>query len=155
MELLWAGIAMGLAGTVAMDIWAIVLNRAFGQPLPNWGAVGRWAANLPVLFHDDIGAVAPVRAEVSLGWIVHYGVGVIYGVFWALVAGASWLAAPTFVPVWIFALLTLSAGWFLLHPGLGLGWALSKTPNPWKGRIMGLIAHTVFGLGMFLGALAV
>ena len=155
MELIWAGILMGIGGTVAMDIWALVLNRAFGQGLPNWGNVGRWAANLPTLFHDDIGQVPPVQGETAIGWAVHYGVGILYGVIWALLAGSAWLAAPTFVPVWIFALVTIAAGWFLLHPGLGLGWALSKTEAPWKGRFLGLIAHTAFGLGMYAVALTV
>ncbi len=37
---LGTGIVMGLAGTLAMDIWAQVLHRAFGQPLPNWAMPG-------------------------------------------------------------------------------------------------------------------
>ena len=68
---------------------------------------------------------------------------------------ADWLAAPTFLPVWIFALITIAAGWFLLQPGMGLGWAAARTANPGKARIMGLIAHTVFGLGMWAAARAV
>ena len=69
-------------------------------------------------------------------------------------AEQAWLSAPNFLPLWIFAILTIGAGWFLLHPGLGLGWALAKTAAPWKGRVLGLMAHTVFGLGMWVGALA-
>lgn len=150
-ELIWMGVLMGLGGTLAMDVWAEILARGFGQPRPNWGYVGRWSAQVPRgrVFHDDIAAVSPVPGEVGLGWAVHYGVGVLYGVIWALLAGAAWLAAPTFVPVWVFALVTIAAGWFLLQPGMGLGWALSATPRPWKGRIMGLLAHTVFGIGMY------
>ncbi|MBU0643651.1 MAG: DUF2938 domain-containing protein, partial [Alphaproteobacteria bacterium] len=29
---------------------------------------------------------------------------------------------------------------------------LSRTPTPWKGRAMGLVAHTVFALGMWAAA---
>lgn len=150
-DLIWIGVLMGLGGTLAMDIWAEFLARSFGQPRPNWGNVGRWSAHVPRgrVFHDDFGTVAPVPGEVRIGWAVHYGVGVLYGVFWALLAGSAWLAAPTFLPVWVFSLVTIAAGWFLLQPGMGLGWALSATPTPWKGRVMGLLAHTVFGLGMY------
>ncbi len=139
-----------------MDIWAEVLARVFGMPRPNWGNVGRWAVQVSrgQVLHDDIGAVAPVSGETRIGWAVHYGVGVIYGVIWALIAGAAWMAAPAFLPLWIFALVTIGAGWFLLQPGMGLGWALSATPTPWKGRALGLVAHTVFGLGMYAVALA-
>ncbi len=38
LDLIWRGIAMGVGGTVFMDIWAIVLHRFFGQSAPNWGA---------------------------------------------------------------------------------------------------------------------
>lgn len=151
--MIWTGIVMGLAGTLAMDIWAQVLHRAFGQPLPNWAMVGRWAGHLPArVFHDDIGAAEPVAGELALGWLVHYGVGLAYGVIFVLLAGAGWLAEPAFVPLWVFSLLTIAAGWFLLQPGMGLGWVAAKTPNPWKVRSMGLVAHTVFALGMWVGA---
>ena len=152
---IWAGIVMGLGGTLAMDIWSEVLARGFGQPRPAWGRIGRWAAQLPAgqVFHDDIGAVAPVRREEALGWGVHYFVGIAYGVIFALLAGAAWLDAPSFLPLWIFAIVTVGAGWFLLQPGMGLGWAAARTPNPWKVRLMGLVGHTVFGLGMYAVAL--
>ncbi len=151
------GIVMGLVATIVMDIWALVLRQFAGMPLPNWAMVGRWAGHLPSgkVFHDDIGTAAPVQNELALGWAVHYGVGIIYGIFFALIAGAAWLAEPTFLPVWIYALLTIAAGWFLLQPGMGLGVALSKTPNPSKGRLFGLIAHTWFGIGLWIGALIV
>ncbi|MFW2542965.1 DUF2938 domain-containing protein [Primorskyibacter sp. 2E107] len=152
MGLIWIGLVMGLVGTVAMDLWALLLNRLLGQGMPNWGNVGRWVAHLPrgTVFHDDIGAAEPVRGETAIGWVFHYGVGVVYGVLFVLLAGGGWLAHPNFLPLWLFALVTIAAGWFLLQPGMGLGNALSKTDTPWKGRIMGLIAHTVFGIGMWL-----
>ncbi|WP_323766420.1 DUF2938 domain-containing protein [Marinovum sp.] len=150
-ELILAGLFMGLGGTLAMDIWSEVLARGFGQPRPAWARIGRWAAHLPGgrVFHPDINAVAPVSGELALGWGVHYFVGLSYGVLFALLAGHDWLDAPSFLPLWAYALVTVGAGWFLLQPGMGLGWAAARTPNPWKVRGMGLVAHTVFGLGMY------
>jgi len=147
------GILMGIGGTIAMDILAIIQHWAFKMPLPNWGYPGRWFAHLPQIFHEDIATTPAVKHEVAIGWAFHYGVGIIYGIFWILIAGESWIAEPTFFPLWIFALVTIAAGWFLLQPGMGLGWALAKTATPWKGRFLGLVAHTVFGLGMWLPAL--
>jgi hypothetical protein len=147
---------MGVAGTLAMDLWALFLNRVAGQPLPNWAMPGRWLAHVfrGRVFHEAIAGAAPVERELPLGWAFHYGVGIVYGVAFAALAGPDWLANPTFLPVWIFALVTISAGWFLLQPGMGLGWAASRTPRPWKVRGLGLLAHTVFGLGMWGAALA-
>lgn len=148
------GVVMGLVATVAMDLWALVLKHLAGQPTPNWGMVGRWVAHMPNgrFAHDDIAAAPLVAGELALGWVFHYAVGLAYGVALALIMGAGWLAAPTFLPAWIFAVLTVGFGWFVLHPGLGLGWAASKTPNPWKARALSLIAHSVFGIGLWAGA---
>ena len=149
------GIVMGLLATLLMDLWAVLLNRVAGQQLPNWGNVGRWVAHIPRgrVFHDAIGAVEPVAGEAAIGWVFHYAVGVIYGVMLALIMGPAWLSAPTFFPAWVFAILMLGFGWFLLQPGMGLGWAAARTGAPWKARALGLAAHTVFGLGLWIGAM--
>ncbi len=154
-DLIGAGVVMGLVATAMMDAWAILLRRAAGVPQPNWAMVGRWVGHLPRwrLFHDDISAAAPVAEELRLGWAFHYAVGVIYGVALVFLMGPAWLAAPSFLPAWVFSILMLGFGWFLLQPGLGLGVAASKTANPMKTRALGLVAHTVFGLGLWLGAL--
>jgi hypothetical protein len=150
------GAIMGIGGTIAMDFWAWALTRFADQPAPNWAMPGRWLAYVfkGRVFHDSISAASPVQGELRLGWVFHYAVGLIYGVIFIALAGTPWLAEPAFLPLWVFSLLTIAAGWFLLHPGMGLGWAASKTPNPWKTRIMGLLAHTAFALGMWIVAVS-
>lgn len=157
MEMLLAGIAMGIGGTLAMDVWAWVLARTGVAPFPNWAMPGRWLAHVfrGRIFHDDIGQTEAVQGEQKLGWAFHYGVGIAYGVIFLILAGAEWLVEPVFFPLWVFAILTIAAGWFLLQPGMGLGWAASRTPNPWKVRVLGLVAHTVFAIGMYSAALAI
>ena len=152
--MIWTGVVMGVLGTLAMDVWAWVLTL-FGQPKPNWAMPGRWLGQVMRgrVFHDDIGAAEPIERELALGWALHYAVGVLYGVVFVLLAGREWVEAPTFLPLWVFSILTIAAGWFLLQPGMGLGWAASKTPNPWKVRMLGLVAHSVFAVGMWVGAL--
>lgn len=156
-EIVWRGIAMGIGGTVFMDIWAIILHRLFRQPAPNWGPVGRWFWHLPKgkVFHDSIGTASPYEHEVALGWISHYAVGILYGIILAMIAPQGWFAAPSFILPWIVGIVTVGAGWFLLQPGLGIGCAASKTPNPTKVRILNLVAHTIFALGMFVAALVI
>lgn len=155
--LVLAGALMGLVATAAMDLWALLLNRVAGQNLPNWSLVGRWFRRLGdgVVFHDDIAVAEPHANELAFGWIGHYVIGILYGVVFALIAGSDWLAAPTFLPAWIFGIVTVAAGWFLLQPGLGLGWAASKTANPAKVRALNLVAHTVFALGLWGTALLI
>lgn len=156
-ELIWRGVAIGIGATILMDLWAILLHKFFGENLPNWAPVGRWFWHLKNgrIFHDDIGKAAPYAHELALGWIGHYVVGILYGLILAVVAGSAWLANPTFLPAWILGIVTVGAGWFLLQPGLGLGWAASRTPNPTKVRVFNLLAHTIFALGLWGTALII
>ncbi|MXN43553.1 DUF2938 family protein [Shinella kummerowiae] len=155
MGLLVKGVVVGFGATVLMDVWAILLWKAFGQSRPNWAPVGRWFWHLKngVVFHDDIGKAEPYAHELALGWLSHYAVGILYGVILALIVGDGWFAAPTFLPAWILGIVTVGAGWFLLQPGLGIGVAASKLPNANKVRVLNLVSHTVFALGLFGTAL--
>ena len=155
MGLLVKGVVVGFGATVLMDVWAILLWKAFGQSRPNWAPVGRWFWHLKngVVFHDDIGKAEPYAHELALGWLSHYAVGILYGVILALIVGDGWFAAPTFLPAWILGIVTVGAGWFLFQPGLGIGVAASKLPNANKVRVLNLVSHTVFALGLFGTAL--
>ena len=155
LDLIINGVLIGIGGTIAMDILAVILWKGFSQGAPNWAPVGRWVWHLQSgkVFHDSIGNAAPYANEQALGWVFHYVVGVVYGVVLAVVMGPAWLAAPTFLPAFIWGMITIAAGWFFLQPALGVGWAASKTPNPTKSRAMNIFGHTVFALGMWLTAL--
>ena len=70
-------------------------------------------------------------------------------------AGPGWVSNPTFLPAWILGLVTVAAGWFILQPGMGAGWAASLRPNPMQIRALNLISHTVFAVGMLATALLI
>ena len=156
-ELVWRGIVIGIGATILMDLWALLLSCFPGQRRPDWAPAGRWFWHLGhgQVFHDDIGRSPAYAHEEALGWIGHYLVGALYGVILVLLMGPGWLAHPTFWPAWIWGIVTIAAGWFLLLPGMGLGWAGAATPAPGRTRLLGLIAHTVFGFGLFATALLV
>ena len=156
-DVVWRSVAIGIGATALTDIWAIILNRAFGLALPNWGMVGRWVWHLQggKVFHDDIVAAGPFAQETALGWLFHYAVGIIYGCALVAIMGPGWLAAPTLLPAWILGLVTVSAGWFLLAPGMGAGWAAAKRPNPMQIRSLNLVSHTIFGFGLYATALLI
>jgi len=40
-----------------------------------------------------------------------------------------------------------------MQPSLGMGIAAAKTPNPTQARLKSLMAHTVFGVGLYVSAL--
>lgn len=148
-------LVMGLGATALLDLWALLLNRLFGFGLPNWALVGRWALHLPFgrIMHDDIQLSRPFPNELAAGWLFHYFVGICFAVATLLIGGIAWASNPTWpLPIFI-GLITVGFGWFVLQPGLGNGMAASKKPDRTRIRVLNIVGHIVFGLGLWWTAL--
>ena len=150
-EFIWRSVVLGVAATALLDLWALFLQRAFGIPPANWAMVGRWVGHLPEgrLVHDDIGKAASVANELAIGWIFHYAVGIAFAAALLAVWGLGWARMPTLVPALIVGYVTIGCGWFILQPGMGAGIAASKRPNAMQIRLLNVLGHTVFGLGLY------
>ena len=151
------GILIGIAATAILDIWAIVAKRAYDAARPNWALAGRWFAHMrdARFHHDNIAHAIPVSGELAIGWIAHYVVGIVYG----LMVTAIWFfqnaGYPTLLaPLIIGLVLATCAAWFMMQPGMGLGVAACKTPDPTRMRLRTLINHAVFSIAMYLSAIA-
>ena len=46
LDFLLRSVVIGIGGTAAMDLWALLLSAVFALALPNWGVVARWFADL-------------------------------------------------------------------------------------------------------------
>ena len=156
-DFIWTTVLIGLGATALMDVWAIILKAVFGIAPPNWALVGRWFCHLTRgrMFHEDIAKSEPYPRELAVGWVAHYAIGILYAAVLVLLAGPGWLTAPTFLPAWIVGLVTVGAGWFVLQPGMGAGWAASKRPNAMQIRSLNVLAHTVFAIGLYGSALLI
>ena len=51
-------------------------------------------------------------------------------------------------------LVTIVAPWFVMQPAMGAGIAASRTPHPWSARLRNLATHAVYGIGLYLSAVA-
>ncbi len=155
MELLTASLVIGAIATAIFDLWGLLIARLRGQPAPAWGMAGRWFGHMAFgrFRHDDMTRAHPIPMETALGWAMHYLIGILYAAAIPLIWGMGWLVSPTLAPTLIVGVVTIAAGWFLMSPGMGNGIAASKTPAPWLARGLGLAAHVVFGLGLWIGAL--
>ena len=144
-------VLIGIGATICMDIWAQTLKRLFNVQALNWGLVGRWIANMPKgqFIHTNILKATPHEYENALGWGAHYGVGIVFAFGFAFHSGLEWVTGPDALSAWLFGISTVVFPFFIMQPGLGLGIAASKTPDPVKGRFLSCLAHSVFGLGMF------
>jgi len=153
----FVAVAVGLGATLVMDLWAIVLKRAFNIPSPNYCFVGRWLRYMPegIFRHGSISAAPRKPAECTVGWIAHYAIGVVFALSLVLLASPRWLQEPTLLPAVILGLATVAIPFFVMQPSFGLGLASSKTPNPAQARLRSVMNHAVFGLGLYVSALAI
>ncbi|VFR27101.1 Permeases of the major facilitator superfamily [plant metagenome] len=157
-EFLLYAVLIGIGATALFDLWSWLLKVAVGIPLPNWAMTGRWFAHLPrgrVMHREGIGKSPRVEGELAIGWLMHYVTGIVFAAALLLVWGVAWARLPTLGPALAVGWITIACGWFILQPALGLGVAASRTPNPAKARVLNILGHTVFGLGLYETALLV
>jgi hypothetical protein len=157
MQTLLFAIVVGTGATVLIDLLAIVRKRLFNVPMPNYGLVGRWMAYMPhgKFRHDPIGATPPVKGEQIIGWSAHYVIGIAYAGLLLAWVGNEWIEHPTLAPALAVGVATVAAPFLLMQPGMGSGIAGARTASPVATRMHSLIMHSVFGLGLYLTALAV
>jgi hypothetical protein len=148
--------AIGLGATLVMDLWNLVLKRAFGIPSLSYCVLGRWLRHMPegTLRHANIAAAPPKPFECQVGWIAHYSIGAVFALVFVALTSGEWLARPTLLPALLYGLVTIVFPFFLMQPSFGLGIAASRTPKPAQARLKSLATHTVFGVGLYLCALA-
>ncbi|MFJ4371378.1 DUF2938 domain-containing protein [Pseudomonas japonica] len=153
MSLLPSILLIGIAATVLMDGWTLLLKR-LGVATLDYAMLGRWAGHLlrGQVHHAGIARAEPVSHERAWGWALHYAVGLLFAAGLLLVVGEGWLQAPTPGPALIFGLVTVLLPWCVMQPAMGAGFFASRTPTPWRNRLRSLGTHGVFGVGLYLGA---
>ena len=142
---------IGAGATAAMDIWALARKRLLGIPALDYGLVGRWLAYLARgrFRHDRIAASPAVRGERLIGWTAHYLIGIAFAALLLVVWGLDWARHPSIAPALIVGLGSVAAPFLLLQPGMGAGFAASRTPRPTAARLQSLVTHGIFGLGLY------
>lgn len=149
-------IVVGVGATAIFDLYLWLLSRT-GLPGANWTMGGRWFAYMPRgrFVHAGIANSAPIPGETAVGWTMHYVVGILFAAVVVAVAGWGWLDRPTMLPAMIVGWVTVLAGWLIMSPAMGGGFAASRRPNKWTVRAVNLTGHTVFGFAMWLVALLI
>lgn len=148
-------LSIGAGATLTMDAWAFLL-RQVGVPSLNFALLGRWIGHLPQgkWMHESIARATPVRGELLLGWFAHYAIGITFAALLLSTFGLKWARSPSLLPALLIGVVTVLAPLLVLQPALGAGIASSKTATPVFNSMKSLATHTVFGLGLYLAALA-
>jgi hypothetical protein len=154
-EFVLRAVLIGAGATAVMDLWAMLLRQA-GVPSLHLSHLGRWVGHLPRgrWRHPSIASATPVRGEAWIGWCAHYTIGITFAALLVWTCGLDWARAPSMRPALSLGLVTVAAPWFVLQPGMGAGIASWKTPTPVFNAMKSLVTHTVFGLGLYLAAVA-
>ncbi len=151
MNYLVCALLIGAGATAAMDIWTLIRKRLFGSAPMNYGLVGRWLAYLARgrFRHDPIAATPAVQGERLIGWTAHYLIGITFAALLLALWGLDWARHPTLAPALIVGLGSVAAPFLLMQPGMGAGFAASRTPRPAAARFQSLVTHGIFGLGLY------
>ncbi|MEP3248432.1 MAG: DUF2938 domain-containing protein [Sneathiella sp.] len=148
-------VVIGTGATLVMDLWALLQKRLFSIPSLDYGMVGRWIGHLPHghFIHRPIMASPKVTGETVIGWSAHYLIGILFAGILIFITDPEWIKAPTFFPALAMGVGSIIAPFFILQPGMGAGIAARKTPVPMTARLRSVIAHTSFGVGLYVAAL--
>lgn len=149
-------VGMGLAATLLMDAWNLFLRRGFGLRSLDFCLLGRWIGHMTSgkFTHENISRAPARRFECPLGYLAHYSIGVGFALAFVLISPVTWPRHPTLLPALLFGIGTVVVPFLVLQPAIGLGIASSRTPKPGQARLKSLATHTVFGVGLYLGAVA-
>jgi hypothetical protein len=151
---LFAGAVIGIGATLTIDLWALLLKRAFAIPSLNYCFLGRWLLHMPdgKFAHTRIADAPGKPHECAVGWTAHCSIGVTLAVLFVSLASAGWISRPTLLPALVFGVVTVLVPFLTIQPAFGLGIASSKTPHPNRARLKSVMTHTVFGVGLWLWA---
>lgn len=155
LEFVIRSVVIGVGATLTMDLWAALLRR-FGVQSLNLAYLGRWVGHVPRgrWFHENIARATAIPGERAIGWCAHYAIGISFAALLLVTFGVEWARSPTLLPALAIGVVTVLAPWLILQPAIGLGVASSKTATPMFNALKSLATHVVFGLGMFMTALA-
>jgi len=149
-------ILIGAGATGFLDLCSAARAHFFGAARPDYALVGRWLAYLARgrFFHDGIARSAPVKGERQIGWAAHYLIGIAFAAALLIGWGPEWAREPTLIPALIVGIGSVAAPFLLMQPGMGLGIAASRAPDPASARRRSLMTHAIFGLGLYAAGLA-
>jgi hypothetical protein len=156
MEIGFRIVLIGVLATLFMDLWSYILSM-FNIKSLDYRLVGRWIGHFKdgVFTHSNIAKSTPVSCERILGWAAHYLIGITFSFVLVIIFGTNWLEQPTVLPALIIGIVTIIAPFFIMQPAFGFGIAASKTSNATLARFKSLMSHSIYGLGLYLGAILV
>ena len=147
------GIVSGLIATIIFDLFNYSLNFAYGIDKPKWNLLGRYFLGYKegMFIRKSLLEDEELNNELMWGYFFHYLIGVIYGLLFVIL-NYLLFDYPSILLAYVFGFTTVLGGWCFLMPfAYNLGFFASKNENRINILVQNLIAHFVFGTGLFIG----
>ena len=151
--ILLQGIISGLFATIIFDLYQLSINYAYGIEKPKWNLLGRYFLGYKegkfireTLIDDE-----ELYNELFWGYFFHYLIGILYGIVFVIL-NFLLFDYPSILLAYIFGFSTVLGAWCFLMPfAYNLGFFASKSEERPNLLVQNLIAHFVFGTGLFVG----
>jgi hypothetical protein len=147
------GIISGFIATIIFDLFNFSLNLSYGIDKPKWYLLGRYFLGykekrfLRKTLKDD----EKLDYELIWGYFFHYLIGIIYG-FIFVSLNYLLFDYPSILLAYVFGFFTVLGNWCFLMPfAYDLGFFASKNEKRINILVQNLIAHFVYGTGLFIG----
>jgi hypothetical protein len=147
------GLISGLIATIIFDLFNQSLHFAYGIDKPKWNLLGRYFLGYKkgMYFRKSLKEDDEIDNELFWGYIIHYAIGIIYGLMYVYLNKLIF-NYPSILLAYIFGFMTVLGGWCYLMPfAYNLGFFASKSDKRFNLLTQNLIAHFVYGTGLFIG----
>ena len=141
----------GIFSTLGMDVLLYLRHKWLHQPWFDYRVLG--LALLKTALPQALKPTHVNTAASLLGWGLHYVIGVLLAVsavYLATILGFNTLSLAFCL---LYGMATVILPFCSMQPLLGLGFAASKTAQPWRNRGKSLFTHALFGLSLYWVAL--
>ena len=147
------GIISGIIATLLFDLYQFSLTYAYNINKPKWNLAGRYFVGLThkKYFREDIENENPINNELIFGYIGHYLIGIFFGLIYVSINLIFFNHPSIFLAIFI-GFITVLGGWCIMMPlAYNIGFFASKKEEQKQIIIQNLIAHFVFGIGLYIG----
>ena len=150
------GLIAGIIATLIFDLFQISLNYAYNINKSKWNLIGRYFIGViknNKFFVDNIEEEEIIDNELLIGYLVHYTIGSIFGLFYVSI-NLIFYSEPSLILALIIGFITVLGGWCIIMPyTYNIGFFASKKEEQFQILAQNLIAHFIFGIGLYIGFL--
>mgnify|MGYP006119004167 CR=1 FL=1 len=151
------GFLSGILATLFFDLFQISLSYSYNIRKSKWNIVGRyfWGLKKAMYFRNDILNEPAIKYELIIGYAIHYFIGSIFGLIY-VIFNIILFSEPSFLLALIIGFSTVLGAWCVMMPyAYNIGFFASREENQKELLVQNLIAHFIFGVGLFAGYLLV